>query len=95
MFNNKLLHIDPPLNMSTSLPTHVPKGFTHQPLNGSQLGDLHGGSSPREDMPRGPSFNPFVGSFGWPTPNHTCLYHDGILTTCCTICTITNNKVAI
>ncbi len=32
---------------------------------GGQLGDSFGGSSPKGDPPREPTFNPPIGSFGW------------------------------
>jgi len=52
------------IQVTTNLPTYVPKGFTHQPLDGGQPGD-----SPRRNPPKGPPFNPHVRSYGWPTPN--------------------------
>jgi hypothetical protein len=30
-------------HVNTNLPIHVPRASTHQPLDGSQLGDSHGG----------------------------------------------------
>ncbi len=51
-----------------NLPIHVPhKSFAHHPPNGGQPRDSHGGSSLGRDPPRGQTFNPCVGSFGWPT----------------------------
>ncbi len=54
------------IHVNTSLPTYVPRGFVHQPLNGRQVGDSLGGSSLKGDPPRGPPFNPPVRSYGWP-----------------------------
>jgi hypothetical protein len=48
-------------HVNTNLPTHVPRGFAHQPPNGSQLGDSHGGSSSGENLLGRPPFNPSVG----------------------------------
>ncbi len=57
------------MHVTTSLPTHMPKGCDHQPLDGEQPRDSLGGNSPRGDLLRKPPFNPPIGPFGWPTPN--------------------------
>jgi hypothetical protein len=57
------------VQVNTNLPTHVPKGYIHQPPNGRQPKDSPRGSSLRGNMLRRPPFNPHVGSFEWPTPN--------------------------
>jgi len=33
------------IQVTTSLPTHIPRGFDHQPPNGRQPGNSLGGSS--------------------------------------------------
>jgi len=48
------------IQVTTSLPTHIPKGFDHQPPNGRELVDSLG-----RDSLRKPPFNPLVGPFGW------------------------------
>jgi hypothetical protein len=55
------------IQVITNLLTHIPRGSNHQPLDGRQLRDSPGGSSPRGDLPGEPPFNPHVGPFGWPT----------------------------
>jgi len=57
------------MQIITGLPTYLPKGSTHQPPDGGQLGDSFRGSSPRGDPPKKPLVNPHVGYFGWPTPS--------------------------
>ncbi len=57
------------VQINTSLPTHVPRGTTHQPTNGGQPRYSSRGSSLRGDFLKSPPFNPHVGSFGWPTLN--------------------------
>jgi hypothetical protein len=47
------------------LPTYVPKGFAHQPPSGGQPRYSLGGTSPKGDLPKGPSFNPPIGYYGW------------------------------
>ncbi len=60
-------HVTTPIptivQVNTSLPTHVFRGFTHQPSDGRQPKDSLGGSSYRGDPLGGPPFNPHVGSF--------------------------------
>jgi hypothetical protein len=51
------------VQVTTSLPTYVPKHFDHQPLNGRQPKDSPRGSSLRKDFPKEQTFNPHVGSF--------------------------------
>ncbi len=55
------------IQVTTSLPTHIPGDFDHQPSNGGQPKDSPGGSSPKRDSPKEPPFNPPIGPFGWPT----------------------------
>jgi hypothetical protein len=55
------------VHVTISLPTYILRGFAHQPLDGGQPRDSHGGSSLGGDSFGRPSFNPLVGSFGWPT----------------------------
>jgi hypothetical protein len=57
------------VHVIANLSTYVPKHFDYQPLDGGQLGDSPGRSSPKGDLPKKPPFNPPIGSFGWPTPN--------------------------
>jgi hypothetical protein len=52
------------IHVTTSLPTHIPKGSYHKPPNGRQLGDSPRGRSPGRDPLRKPPFNPPIGSFG-------------------------------
>ncbi len=66
------------IQITTSLPTHIPKGSDHQPPNGGQPRDSLGISSHGGDPLKEPPFNPPVGSFGWPTPYLHMLYHHGI-----------------
>jgi hypothetical protein len=47
------------VQVTTNLPTYVPKGFVHQPPNGVQLGE--------------PPFNPPIGSYGWLAP-YQCMF---------------------
>ncbi len=66
------------IQVTTSLPTYVHRGSTHQPPNGRQPRDsLRGsslrGSSLKGDLHGGPPFNPLVGTYGWPTPN-PCMF---------------------
>jgi hypothetical protein len=49
------------------LPTYVPRGFAHQPLDGRQPKDSPRRSSFGGYLLGGPSFNPLVGSYGWLT----------------------------
>jgi hypothetical protein len=51
--------------VTTSLPTYVRKGSTHQPLDGRQFKYSLGGSSPGGDSPRESPFIPLVGSYPW------------------------------
>jgi hypothetical protein len=37
------------IQVTTSLPIHIPRGFDHQPLDGGQLGDSPRGNSLRGD----------------------------------------------
>jgi len=53
------------IHVTISLPTHIPKGSNHQPLNGKQLRDSLGGSSPGGDSLGKPPFNPPVGPCRW------------------------------
>ncbi len=53
------------VHVITSLPSYVPRGFAHQPLDGGQPEDLHGRSSLGGDPLGGPPFNPLVKYFGW------------------------------
>jgi hypothetical protein len=48
------------VQVTTSLPTYVPKCYDHQRTDGGQLGN-----SPKGDPP----FNPHVASFGWLAPD--------------------------
>jgi hypothetical protein len=49
-----------------NLPIHVRhKSYAHHPPYGGQPKDTHG-SSPRRNPFGRPTFNPHVGSFGWP-----------------------------
>jgi hypothetical protein len=57
------------IQVTTSLPTHIPRGCDHQPLDGEQPRDSPRGSSPRRNLLGKPPFNPPIGPFGWPTPN--------------------------
>jgi hypothetical protein len=57
------------VHVSTSLPTYIPKGFDHQPLDGRQPRDSLGGSSPKGGLLREPSFKLHVGSFRWLAPD--------------------------
>ncbi len=61
------------VHVITSLPTHIPRNFDHQPQNGRQLGDSLGGNIHGRDPLEEPPFNPPIGSFGWPTPN-PCMF---------------------
>jgi hypothetical protein len=54
------------MQVITSLPIYVPRGFAHQPPDGGQPRDSPRGSSPKGDMLREPHVNPRVGYFGWP-----------------------------
>jgi hypothetical protein len=56
------------VQVTTSLPTYVPRGFVHQPSNGGQPGDSFKGSSSRINLPGEPPFNPHAGFYGWPAP---------------------------
>ncbi len=64
-----LLHQFQPMYKLLPLPTYVPRGFTHQPLDGGQLWDSSTGSSFERKPHGGPPFNPLVGSYGCPTPD--------------------------
>jgi hypothetical protein len=55
------------VKVTTSLPTYVPRGSTHQPPNGRQFRDSLGRNSPEGNLLGEPPFNPLVGSYGWPT----------------------------
>ncbi len=57
------------VHVNINLPTQVLRGFAHQTSNGGQLGDSPRESSPEWDAPRGPPFNPPIGSFGWLAPD--------------------------
>ncbi len=59
--------------VTDNLPTCVPIGSTHHPLDGGQLGDSPRGSSHGRDMLERLLFNPHVGTFGWPTPD-PCMF---------------------
>jgi hypothetical protein len=50
------------IQVTTSLPTYVPRGSTHQPPDGGQSRNSLGGNPSRK-----PPFNSHVGSYGWPT----------------------------
>jgi hypothetical protein len=52
------------IQVTTSLPTHIPRDFDHQPPDGGQPRDSHEGSSLKGDLLREPPFNPLVGPFG-------------------------------
>ncbi len=54
------------IQVTTSLLTYVPKHSDHQPSNGRQPRDSHGGSSLGGDPLRELPFNPPIASFGWP-----------------------------
>jgi hypothetical protein len=62
------------VQITTSLPTYVPKGFDHQPPDGKQLGDSPRGCLPRGDQLGKPPFNPPIASFGWLAPNPRMLW---------------------
>jgi hypothetical protein len=55
------------ISVNINSPTYVPRGFTHQPLDGGQPWDSPKGSFSRRHPLGGPPFNPLVGTFGWPT----------------------------
>jgi hypothetical protein len=54
------------IQVTTSLPTRIPKDFDRQPSDGGQPRDSPGGSSPKGNLLREPPFNPPIGPFGWP-----------------------------
>jgi hypothetical protein len=61
------------IQVTISLPIHIPRGYDHQPPNGGQLGDSPRGSSHGGNSLREPPFNPHVGSYGWLTLN-LCMF---------------------
>jgi hypothetical protein len=61
------------IQVTISLPIHIPRGYDHQPPNGGQLGDSPRGSSHGGNLPQEPPFNPHVGSYGWLTLN-LCMF---------------------
>jgi hypothetical protein len=54
------------VQITTSLPIHIPKGSDHQPSDGGQPTDSLRGSSHGRDPFGKPPFNPLVGHVGWP-----------------------------
>jgi hypothetical protein len=61
------------IHVTTSLPTYVPRGFDHQPLDGGQPRDSPGESSLGGDLLGVPPFNPLIRSFRWSAPNSRML----------------------
>jgi hypothetical protein len=59
------------LHLPIGLPTYVPKGFAHQPLDGGQLGDSFGKSLHGGYMFGRPPFHPPFGCYKWPTLSYT------------------------
>ncbi len=62
-----MAHVEHVVYKTYSLPTYVPRGFTHQSLNVGQPRDSPRRSSLKKTLHGGPPFNPPVEYFGWPT----------------------------
>jgi len=64
VINPIIVSVPTTIQIITNLPTHIPKGSNHQPLDGGQPKDSLKGSSLRGNLPGESPFNPPIGSFG-------------------------------